>query len=327
MLRKLGVFKNFGIICLIPLAALMIPSLSLAQAYPTKTIELITPYPPGGLGPLVASMVAEEAKKYLNKPVIVVHKPGAAGVIGSYYVAKAAPDGYTLLIHNPASITTAHLIQKFEFTPLDFEVVGGIVAAPVTLTVRTDAPWKTLTDLIRYAKANPGLVTCGNPGTNSATHLHAIQFERFAGIKLNHVPFKGSADAVTNLAGGHTQCVVRYPGEGEPLVEAGKVRNLSVFDSRRCKFYPNAPTSKEEGFDLVLKSWRVIMAPKGTPKPILATWEDILRKTAPDQAFIAKADKLKLGIEFRAGEDVIKDVRKDMKEFSDLVKELNLKEN
>ena len=120
----------------------------------------------------------------------------------------------------------------------------------------------------------------------------------------------------------------RYPSEGEPLVDAGKVRILSVLDSQRCKFYPTVPTSTEEGFSTaVLKSWRAVMAPKGIPKPILGLHENMIKKITSDRAFIEKAEKLKIGIEFRSGEDMKEDQQKDLKNFSELVKELKLKAN
>ncbi len=328
MHKKFSFLRLLGFFLLIPLAITVSPSLSLGQDYPTRTIEMIAPFPPGGLGPLVASLVAEEAKKYLPKPMVVVHKPGAAGTIGAYYVAKAAPDGYTIMLTAPASITVAHLIVKFEFSALDFDLIAGAAAAPLTLAVRTDAPWKNLKEMIAYAKQNPGTVTCGNPGTNSSTALYALLFEKMVGIKLTHVPFKGSADSMTAVAGGHTMIAARYPAEAEGLVDAGKVRILSVLDAQRCKFYPNTPTSKEEGYPFaIIKSWRAVMAPKGLPKPILAKLEDTMKKITSDQAFVEKAGKLKIGIEFLSGEDLRKDLQEDMKKFADLVKELGLKAN
>jgi tripartite-type tricarboxylate transporter receptor subunit TctC len=310
----------------ISLVVVVFPSFSRAQEYPTKPIELIAPFPPGGLGPLVASLVAEEVKKYFSKPMVVVHKPGAAGTIGSYYVAKAPADGYTLMLHAPSSITTAHLIQKFEFSVPDYDMVAGVAMAPMTLAVGSNAPWKNLTELIRYAKKNPGVVTCGNPGTHSSAHIYALIFEKITGIKLNQVPFKGSADSMTAVAGGHTMMAVRYPAEGEPLVETGKVRILSVLDTQRCKFYPNVPCSAEEGYStLSLKSWRAVMAPKGVPKPILAKLEGIMKKITSDHALVEKAEKLKIGLEFKGSEDMKKDLQKEAKEIADLVKELDIK--
>ncbi len=328
MSRKFRFWGIIRLIFLIPLATMVLPSFSWGQEYPTKPIELIAPFPPGGLGPLVASLVAEEGKKYISKPMVVVHKPGAAGTIGAYYVGKAPADGYTLMLTAPATIITAHLIQNYEFSLENFDFIAGVAEAPITLAVRANAPWKNLTQLLKYAKENPGVVTCGNPGTNSSTHLHMIFFEKVTGVKLTHVPFKGSADAMAALAGGHTMMAARYPSEAEPLVEAGKVRILSVLDSKRCKFYPNTPTSTEEGYGMaVLKSWRAVMGPRGIPKPILTLLENAMKKITSDPGFIEKAEKLKIGVQFRGGEDLRRDLQKDTKNFSDLVKELNLKSN
>ena len=328
MIRKFRFWGVFGLIFLIPLATMVLPSFSWGQEYPTKPIELIAPFPPGGLGPLVASLVAEEGKKYISKPMVVVHKPGAAGTIGAYYVGKAAADGYTLMLTSPSTITTAYLIQNYEFSLDNFVFIAGVVSAPITLAVRANSPWKNLTQMIQYAKENPGVVTCGNPGANALSHLHMLRFEKLTGIKLTHVPFKGSADAMAAVAGGHTMMAARYPSEGEPLVDAGKVRILSVLDSKRCKFYPDTPSSTEEGYGMaVMKSWRAVMGPKGIPKPILTLLENMMKKITADPTFIEKAEKLKIGVEFRAGDDLRRDLQKDTKDFADLVKELNLKQN
>lgn len=318
--------RTFGLFLLIPVVATLVcPCLSRAQGYPTKTVEIIVPFPPGGLGPVLASLFAEEAKKYLPKSVIVTHKPGAAGTIGTSYVAKSAPDGYTLLLASSGPITGAPLIQKVDYAPLDFEIMAQIATAPLTLAVRSDAPWKTLKQLLDEGKKDPGVITCGNAGTYGSPHLYALLFEKIAGIKLTHVPFKGSGDAMTALAGGHVSTVVRFPAEGEPLVEAGKVRILTVFDTKRCKFYPDVPTSKEEGYPMEAPAWRTIFAPKGTPKSVIAYWENIINKVTHDRSFIEKAEKLKMSIEFKPAQELKKDIQREMQNFKDLAKELGLK--
>ena len=326
MLKQTPFLKIFGLI--LPtffLLTMISPCLSWAQEYPTKTIEIIVPFPPGGLGPVLAGLFAEEAKKYLPKPIIVTHKPGAAGTIGSSLAAKAAPDGHTLLLASSGPITCAPLIQKIDYSPMEFEIMAQIATAPLNLAVPVGSPWKTLSDLVNEAKKNPGTVSCGNAGTYGGIHLPMIRFEKIAGIQLNHVPFKGSGDSMTALAGGHVMSVARFPAEGEPLVEAGKVRILTIFDSKRCKFYPNAPTSKEEGHPMEAMAWRTIFAPKGTPKPVLAYWNNIIKKVTEDRSFVEKAEKLKMNIEFKSAEDLKRDIQKEIQNFSELAKELGLK--
>jgi tripartite-type tricarboxylate transporter receptor subunit TctC len=323
-LRMFGFLKMSAVFLqVILLPIILFPSYSWGQEYPTKPIQLVVPFPPGGAGPVLAMLVAEEVKKYLPQPVIVAHKPGAAGSIGSYSVAKSPPDGYTLLL-GATYITNLPLLQKVDYTVNDFELMGQIVTTPFNIAVKADAPWKNLKELISYAKKNPEIVTYGTMGTHSPGHLRIMIFERIAGIKLTHVPFKGSADAMSALAGGHVGFCTRYPAEGEALVDAGKVRVLSVFDSKRCKYYPNVPTAREEGYDIVSFSWRNISAPKGTPKAIQNTWDNIIKKITQDNSFVEKCDKLKLIVEFKSADDLKKYVAKEMDEIGELIKKLGI---
>ena len=315
----------FGLSILLVTGILCV-SLSSAQEYPANTVQMIVAWPPGGISPILAGLVAEEAKKYLPKPVIVEHKPGAAGTIGAYFASKAPPDGYTLLFARASHMTSAPVVQKVDYVPLeDFETIAQLTSEPIGLAVKNDAPWKTLAELVNYAKKNPEVVTCANPGTYSSHHLNAIRFEQMAGIKFTHVPFKGGGEQMASLAGGHVACAIRAPGEGEPLVDYGKVRILTVFDSARYRFYPNTPTSKEEGYPFEAGSWTGLMAPRGTPKPILKIWEELARKITHDPSFLAKTDKMKISIVFKNGEEFRKIFQHDFQEYSQIVKKLGLK--
>ena len=324
-MRRLSRTAAFGLSILLTIGTLFV-SASRAQEYPAKPVQLIVAWPPGGISPTLATFVTEDAKKYFPKPVIVEYKPGAAGTIGAYFASKAAPDGYTILFARASHMTSAPLVQKVDYMPLeDFETIAQITSEPIGLAVKGDSPWKTLADLVNYAKKNPEVVTCGNPGTYSSHHLNAIRFEQAAGIKFTHVPFKGGGEQMASLAGGHVTCAIRAPGEGEPLVDYGKVRILTVFDTARYRFYPNTPTSKEEGYPFEAGSWTGLMAPKGTPKPILKIWEEMVRKITHDASFLAKTDKMKISIVFNTGEDFRKVFQHDFEEYKQIVKKLGLK--
>jgi tripartite-type tricarboxylate transporter receptor subunit TctC len=312
---------------LVLVQALLFAGGASAQDYPTKPINLILPQPPGGTGPILGAMLAEESKKYMKQPVVIAHKTGAGGTIGASFVAHSAPDGYTLLMARPAHTTAAPSIEKLDYTALDFEPMGQMLTSPLTLIVKADAPWKTLKEFVAFAKANPGKMTCGNSGTYSSLHFHLLRLERLAGIKLTHVPFVGGAAAVTAVAGGHVLCSARFPGEGEALIESGKVRVLSVFDNKRSHYYPNVPTSAESGFPLEAVGWGALVGPKGTPKNIVAFWEDVLRKVTSDKAFVARAEEMKMNIEFKTAEDFKKTLNTELQDFAVIVKELGLKPN
>ncbi len=320
---KLGSILGFVSLGLLALEILFPGSIG-AVSYPIKSIDLIVCWQPPGVGDTLARLIAEEAKKFLPKPIIVSNRPGASGTIGAYQISRAAPDGYTLMLGRAGHLLTAPLAQKVEYNPLDFEALGQMTREPVTLAVRADAPWKTLTEFIEYAKKNPGAVTCANAGTYSSLHLEAVRFEKLAGIQLNHVPFKGSGDAMNSVAGGHTMMVSRNPGEGEALIDAGKVRVLSVLDSRRSKFYPQVPASSEEGIPMVPVGFTAIMAPKGTPKEVVKVWEDLLKKLVNEKSFVQKAESLKINLEYLNGDDFKKYLTKQIQEYGKMTRQMGL---
>lgn len=296
-----------------------------AQDYPSKPISLVLPQPPGGTGPILGMMLAEAAKKYIKQPVVIDYRVGAGGTVGASYVAHAKPDGYTLLLARPAHSTAAPSVEKLDYDASNFEPMGQLLTSPLTLVVQANSPWKNLKDLVAYAKAHPGEVTCANSGNYSSLHLHALRFEKVAGIKLTHIPFVGGANAVTAVAGGHVKCATRFPGEGEALIDSGKVRVLAVFSSKRDKFYPDVPTAAEEGFPIEAVGWAALVGPKGTPSDVIATWEGILRKVTQDKEFLAAADKLKMNIEFRSAADVKAYLATEMTEFRKLAVSLGLR--
>ncbi len=320
---KLGRILGFATLGLLALE-ILVPGPIGAASYPTKPIDLIVCWQPPGVGDTLARLLAEEAKKFLPKPIIVSNRPGASGTIGAYQISKAAPDGYTLMLGRAGHLLTAPLAQKVEYNPLDFEALGQMTREPVTFAVRSDAPWKTLTELIQYAKKNPGAVTCGNAGTYSSLHLEAVRFEKLAGIELTHVPFKGSGDAMNAVAGGHTMMVSRNPGEGEPLIDAGKVRVLSVLDTKRCKFYPQVPASSEEGIPMSPVGFTAIMAPKGTPREVMKVWQDFLQQVVKEKSFVEKAESLKINLEYLNGDDFKKYLAKQIQEYGKMTRQMGL---
>jgi tripartite-type tricarboxylate transporter receptor subunit TctC len=303
---------------------MVFPSFSMGQEYPSQPIQLILTWPPGGGSCILATMMAEEAKKYIPQPLVIVYKVGAAGTIGTMYVKNAKPDGYTLLSVRPGQFY-APFIQKIGYSYRDFEIIGQTATTPANLVVKQDAPWKNLREFIKYAKENPGVVTIGNAGSYASTHFNAIRFEKIAGIKVTHVPFKGGAESISAAAGGHIACASRHSGDSEALIESGKVRVLTVFGSKRSKFYPDTPTSKEEGIDLEQTGWTVLMAPKGTPKPILKYWEAFIEKLSHDKAFTEKVEKLKMQYEFKSGEQFAEYLENEMQFLQRIIAELGIK--
>jgi len=301
---------------------MLLPSISWGQDYPTKPIQLVVTWAPGGGVGTFATMLAEKAREYIPKPVVVIYKPGASGSIGTQYVSQAEPDGYTLILVRPSQLY-APMFEKMNYSYRDFESICHTVSAPGTLAIKKDAPWKTLKEFVDYAKKSPNLVTMGNAGVNTAGYLSMLKFEKMAGIKLSHVPFKGgAAESLPALAGGHITSAFRYAGDAEALVEIGKIKLLTVFDSKRSKLYPSVPAAKEEGFDIEQSAWTGLMAPKGTPKAILKYWESYMEKLSHDKTFTDKVEKLKMVFEFKSGEDFAKYLEKDIRDVDEIIRTL-----
>ena len=262
-----------------------------AQAFPSKPITIVVPYAPGATD-REARRLGDIASKFLGQPVVVENRDGAGGTIGAQYVASSKPDGYTLLYAAPAVITVAPLVGKPQYGYDDLMALARASITPHLLAARADAPFKTLPELIAHAKANPGKVVFGSPGNGTAVHLAGEAFADAAGIKLNHVPYRGLAPAVTAALGGFADLVIGAPGAINAQVEAGKLRALAQFGATRAPALGNVPTLTEQGVPLALRADFGFFAPKGTPAADVASLNDALGKAVQSdefKAFVAQA--------------------------------------
>ncbi|MEY3771409.1 MAG: hypothetical protein RJA08_1055, partial [Pseudomonadota bacterium] len=224
---------------------------AMAQSnFPSRPIKLICPWPAGGSTDAVMRAIAESASRILNNPVITENKGGAGGILGANELVNAKPDGYTLS-QLPMGIFRIPHIQKTLFDPLvDFTYVACLTGYTFGIVVRSDSPIKSIKDLVDYAKANPGKFTYGSTGNGTTPHLAVEEFAMKAGIKLQHVPFKGNAEGMQAILGGHIMSHSDATGWG-PHVEAGTCRLLATYGSKRTKRWPNTPTLNELGYDTV----------------------------------------------------------------------------
>ena len=262
-----------------------------AQAFPSKPITIVVPYAPGATD-REARRLGDIAAKFLGQPVVVENRDGAGGTIGAQYVASSKPDGYTLLYAAPAVITVAPLVGKPQYGYGDLMALARASITPHLLAARADAPFKTLPELIAYAKTNPGKVVFGSPGNGTAVHLAGEAFADAAGIKLNHVPYRGLAPAVTAVLGGFADLVIGAPGAINAQIEAGKLRALAQFGATRAPALGNVPTLTEQGVPLALRADFGFFAPKGTPAADVATLNGALGKAVQSdefKAFVAQA--------------------------------------
>ncbi|MBL0142029.1 MAG: tripartite tricarboxylate transporter substrate binding protein [Betaproteobacteria bacterium] len=253
-------------------AALAIPMAAQAQGWPTRqAIKFIVVYPPGGASDVTARLIGAKLTESLGQSVVIENKPGANGIIATEYVAKSAPDGYTILMANlgPNAIN-AVVYKKLPYDAIkDFAAITLTTIVPQIMVVTPSLPVKTVPDLIAYAKANPGKVTFASAGNGASNHLSGELFNAMAGIKMQHIPYKGDAPGMIDVMSGLVNVALPTAIAGMPHVRSGKLRAIAVTSSKRLPSLPDVPTVAETlpGFEAV--SWGGVMAPAGTPREII----------------------------------------------------------
>jgi tripartite-type tricarboxylate transporter receptor subunit TctC len=271
-------------------ATIALPGLVQAQSFPSRPIKLICPWPAGGSTDIVMRAFAESAGKSLGGQMIVENKPGAGGTLGAVELVNAKPDGYTLS-QLPLGIFRLPHMQKVQFDPLkDLTYVACLTGYTFGMVVRADSPLKTMQDLVDYAKANPGKLSYGSTGAGTTPHLVVEQFARRAKVKLQHIPFKGNADGMQAVLGGHVMAHSDATGWG-PHVDAGRCRLLATYGSKRTKRWPDVPTLLELGYQTVSDSPFGIGAPAGMDPALTRRLQDAFSKSLQDPAVIAVLDK------------------------------------
>ena len=271
-------------------ATLALPSLGFAQAFPSRPIRYICPWPAGGSTDAVIRAIAESAAKTLGQQIIVDNKPGAGGMLGAQELVNAKPDGYTLS-QLPHGVFRIPHMQKTTFDTLnDFTWIACLTGYTFGLVVPADGPVKSVADLVAYAKANPGKFSYGSTGTGTSPHLAVEEFAQRAGIKLNHIPFKGNADNMQAILGGHTMAASDATGWA-PHVASGKLKLIATYGSKRTKRWPEVPTLDELGYKTVSDSPFGVCGPKGMDPAITRQLHDAFRKTLEDPAVLAIFDK------------------------------------
>jgi len=271
-------------------ATLALPSLGLAQAFPARPVRYICPWPAGGSTDAVIRAIAESAGKTLGQQVIVENKPGAGGMLGANELVSAKPDGYTLS-QLPHGVFRIPHMQKTTFDTLtDFTWIACLTGYTFGLVVPADGPIKSIADLVAYAKANPGKFNYGSTGTGTSPHLAVEEFAQRAGIKLNHIPFKGNADNMQAILGGHTMAASDATGWA-PHVASGKLKLIATYGGKRTKRWPDVPTLDELGYKTVSDSPFGVCGPKGMDPAITRQLHDAFRKTLEDPAVLAMFEK------------------------------------
>jgi tripartite-type tricarboxylate transporter receptor subunit TctC len=249
---------------------LAVSSASMAQQYPSKPVRIVVPFAPGGGSDFIARFMAQRLTTSLGQQVIVENKPGAGGMLGIDAGVKSAPDGYTLTLI-ASSYTVNPSIYKFTFDPVaDITPIIQMSQGPLLVVVRPSLPVKSIKDLIELAKAKPGQINFASSGQGSVIHMATELFQAMAGIKMNHIPYKGTGPALTDTLGGQTDVFFSSTATAMPHVQSGKLRAVAVSTAKRIPALPDVPTVAESGvpgYDVVL--WHGLIGPKGLPRPIV----------------------------------------------------------
>ena len=254
------------------------------DAWPEKQVDLINPFGAGGAADVQARKLAEIISKDLGQPLVVRNVTGAGGAIAYNEVHRAKPDGYTLIWYSGA-INTLAARKQISFDYQAFEDIAGIGFETIAIAVNKTAPWKDFKEFIAYIKQNPGKVTVGNSGMGSVTHMVPVAMASKIGAQVVHVPF-GTGLAVAALMGSKIDASSQHPAEILSQVKAGEVRVLAVSSEKRINLWPNVPTMKESGVDLVFDQWRGFAAPKGTPKMVIDKMSPIVKKAVEGKEWI-----------------------------------------
>ena len=277
-------------------AALAVATALQAQEYPTKPISMIAPFPPGGVAEVVGRPLGAAMEKTLKQPVLIVNRPGAGGAVGMGVAAKAAPDGYTILIAL-SSISIFPVSDPINGRPApyqvsDFAPIALVTADPTILVVSADSPYKNVQDFIASAKAYPNKINYSSSGVYGTLHVAMEMLSNAAGIKMFHIPYQGGGPAAAALLGGQVHALASGPGPVAGQIKAGKMRALAGWGDKRLEAFPDLPTFKELGYkDVEFYIWAGIFAPAATPAPIQAKLREAVRIAVTDPGFKLAMEK------------------------------------
>jgi tripartite-type tricarboxylate transporter receptor subunit TctC len=307
------------------LAAAALPRAVRAAAFPERPITFICPWPAGGTADQTMRALCLAAARPLGQTIVVENRAGASGMLGLKALATAKPDGYTIG-QIPISVTRFSQLGSVQVDPMkDLSFIARTSGQTFGIAVPANAPWKTLKDFVAHAKANPGKVTYASAGIGGATHVGMEEFALAAGLQLNHIPFKGGAEALQAVLGNHVEVLVDS-SSWAPHVQSGKLRLLATWGEQRAGAFNDVPTLKDAGYDVVVDAPNGIGAPKGVEPAVLARLREAFRAAVQSPEFIAACDKIYAPIMYLDGPDYEKYVAAVYKKETQLIERLKLKE-
>lgn len=305
------------------------PGTAMAQ-YPDKPIRLIVPFAPGGSTDILGRLLADAMQPILGQTVIVENKAGAGGNIGGQFVVNADPDGYTLLLAAAGpTVINPSLYKDMKFSPVtDLAPITAITNEHNLMAINPSIPAKTLPEFIEYAKQNQGTVSFGSPGTGSPAHLAGELLNLQAGLTMQHIPYKGSGPAVTDLIAGHIDVMVDNMPPLLPHVQSNRLRAIAVPSATRTQAMPDVPTFEEQGMKgYVIMAWKGLMAPKGTPEPIINKLHETVVEILKDPQIQKRLTELGAEPKGNSPKEFATQIRNETEWWANLIKETNTKIN
>ena len=298
-----------------------------AQNFPVRPVTLIVPWPAGGTTDVGMRALASATEKHLGQPIVIENRPGGSGTLAPGQMATTAkPDGYTIT-QIPITVFRFPFMTKTTFDPsADFTYIIGVSGYTFGVVVRDDAPWKTFQEFLADAKDNPGKINYGTPGAGTSLHITMEQIAKRQGLKWTHVPFKGNADAMNALLGGHIHAVADSSGWAQ-LVNAGRFRLLVTWGAARTKNWPNVPTLREIGIDMVSNSPFGIAGPKGMDAQIVKVLHDAFKKGLEEPSYATAMANLDQELFYLSSEDYQRFAMQQIEEARRFVAELGLKQD
>ena len=319
--RLEGKLRAIALIGVLVAGAFLTGSILPAAEYPTKTIQVINPYPPGAVTDIIARILAPRMSAALGQQLVIINKAGGGGAVGIQAAKEAAPDGYTILVTPPPILLIPIVNKNSGFTTKDFVPIALATSSPNTTVVKADAPWKSLEEFIADAKKKPGELTYGSAGPGTTPHFIGELVKLKTGIDLTHVPLGSESAAATAVLGGHVNISFLTLGTTRSHIEAGTLRALAVASNRRLKDFPNVPTTVEKGFpELNLKVWVGFFAPAKTPAPIVKRLAGVISDSLKDPEVVAHIEKSQALVENLGPQEAAKFYADEERKWSEVAR-------
>jgi tripartite-type tricarboxylate transporter receptor subunit TctC len=311
-------------------ASILLPAtVSVAQNYPNRPVTVVVPYAPGGVVDLVGRSLARQLEIQFGQSVVVENKPGAGSQTGAGFVADSAPDGYTLMVVDPAVAINASLQPNVPYKMDELQTLATASNSPLIVGVNPAVPVKTLKELVEYSKANPGAISYGSAGVGTTTHLAPEMLKYQTGFDAIHIPYRGGGPSIPDLLSNRIQVVFYSNGTMYPLVKEGSVRAIAQTGRQRSEFTPaDLPTGIESGYpDFIMELWTAVFAPAGLPDDVKAILDKELKEAIESEGFNTAIKNGGVEGFYQGGEDAEKFIKSEYERFGKLIKDANISSN